>query len=83
MRLLHRPLRAGGAAVLGLATIALTGAFAASGAQASTAAPAAATPAGRTLCSHHAAVQLTAIHTKTQPRFSRMTARARLVSFGS
>ena len=29
MRLLHRPLRAGGAAVLGLATIALTGAFAA------------------------------------------------------
>ena len=45
MRLLHRPLRAGGAAVLGLATIALTGAFAASGAQASTAAPAAATPA--------------------------------------
>ena len=32
MRLLHRPLRAGGAAVLGLATIALTGAFAASGA---------------------------------------------------
>jgi subtilase family serine protease len=44
MRLLHRPLRAGGAAVLGLATIALTGAFAAGGAQASTAAPAAATP---------------------------------------
>ncbi len=38
MRLLHRPLRAGGAAVLGLATIALTGAFA--GAQASTVAPA-------------------------------------------
>jgi kumamolisin len=38
MRLLHRPLRAGGAAVLGLATIALTGAFA--GAQASTTAPA-------------------------------------------
>ncbi|MGD0705928.1 MAG: S53 family peptidase [Trebonia sp.] len=38
MRLPHRPLRAGGAAVLGLATIALTGAFA--GAQASTAAPA-------------------------------------------
>jgi subtilase family serine protease len=36
MRLLHRPLRAGGAAVLGLATIALTGAFAA-GAHASTA----------------------------------------------
>ena len=28
MRLLQRPLRAGGAAVLGLATIALTGAFA-------------------------------------------------------
>src|ERR1700722_11425143 len=45
MRLLHRPLRAGGAAVLGLATIALTGAFAASGAQASTAAPAVASPA--------------------------------------
>ena len=44
MRLLHRPLRAGGAAVLGLATIALTGAFAASGAQASTAAPAAVSP---------------------------------------
>ena len=44
MRLLHRPLRAGGAAVLGLATIALTGAFAASGAQASTAAPAAVVP---------------------------------------
>jgi subtilase family serine protease len=43
MRLLHRPLRAGGAAVLGLATIALTGAFAASGAQASTA-PAAVSP---------------------------------------
>ena len=43
MRLLHRPLRAGGAAVLGLATIALTGAFAA-GAQASTAAPAAVSP---------------------------------------
>jgi kumamolisin len=39
MRLLHRPLRAGGAAVLGLATIAATGAFV--GAQASTAAPAA------------------------------------------
>ena len=38
MRLLHRPLRASGAAVLGLATIALTGAFA--GAQASTVAPA-------------------------------------------
>jgi kumamolisin len=49
MRLLHRPLRAGGAAVLGLATIALTGAFAASGAQASTATPAAATPALTTL----------------------------------
>jgi subtilase family serine protease len=44
MRLLHRPIRAGGAAVLGLATIALTGAFAA-GAQASTATPSAATPA--------------------------------------
>jgi subtilase family serine protease len=44
MRLLHRPLRAGGAAVLGLATIALTGAFAAGGAQASTAAPAAVSP---------------------------------------
>jgi subtilase family serine protease len=43
MRLLHRPTRAGGAAVLGLATIALTGAFAASGAQASTA-PAAVSP---------------------------------------
>jgi len=43
MRLLHRPLRAGGAAVLGLATIALTGAFA--GAQASTAAPSTVTPA--------------------------------------
>jgi kumamolisin len=40
MRLLHRPLRASGAAVLGLATIALTGAFA--GAQASTIAPASA-----------------------------------------
>jgi kumamolisin len=38
LRLLHRPLRAGGAAVLGLAAIALTGAFA--GAQASTVAPA-------------------------------------------
>jgi subtilase family serine protease len=37
MRLLHRSLRAGGAAVLGLTTIALTGAFA--GAQASTVAP--------------------------------------------
>ena len=48
MRLLHRPLRAGGAAVLGLATIALTGAFAASGAQASTAAtPAPASSTGR------------------------------------
>ena len=43
MRLLHRPLRAGGAAVLGLATIALTGAFA-GGAQASTAAPSAVSP---------------------------------------
>jgi subtilase family serine protease len=43
MRLLHRPLRAGGAAVLGLATIALTGAFA-TGAQASTSAPAAVSP---------------------------------------
>jgi kumamolisin len=38
MGLLHRPLRATGAAVLGLAAIALTGAFA--GAQASTSAPA-------------------------------------------
>ncbi len=38
MRLLHLPLRASGAAVLGLATIALTGAF--TGAQASTGAPA-------------------------------------------
>ena len=37
MGLLHRPLRATGAAVLGIATIALTGAFA--GAQASTVAP--------------------------------------------
>src|SRR6202034_832704 len=44
MRLPHRPLRAGGAAVLGLATIALTGAFATSGAQASTAAPAVVSP---------------------------------------
>jgi kumamolisin len=43
MRLLHRPLRAGGVAVLGLATIALTGAFAV-GAQASTANPAAVSP---------------------------------------
>jgi len=43
MRLLHRPIRAGGAAVLGLATIALTGAFAA-GAQASTATPSAVSP---------------------------------------
>jgi subtilase family serine protease len=43
MRLLHRPLRAGGAAVLGLATIALTGAFTA-GAQASTSAQAAVSP---------------------------------------
>jgi subtilase family serine protease len=42
MRLLHRPIRAGGAAVLGLATIALTGAFAS--AQAATAAPSAVTP---------------------------------------
>jgi kumamolisin len=50
MRLLHRPIRAGGAAVLGLATIALTGAFAASGAaQASTAAPAAVSPTLTTL----------------------------------
>jgi kumamolisin len=48
MRLLHRPLRAGGAAVLGLATIALTGAFAA-GAQASTAAPSAVSPTLTTL----------------------------------
>src|ERR1700691_3286019 len=38
MRLLNRSLRAGGAAVLGLTTIALTGAFA--GAQATTVAPA-------------------------------------------
>src|SRR3984957_5460812 len=44
MRLLHRPLRAGGAAVLGLATLSLTGAFATGGAQASTAAPAAVSP---------------------------------------
>jgi subtilase family serine protease len=36
MRVLHRPLRAGGAAVLGLATIALTGAFAAGQASAAT-----------------------------------------------
>jgi subtilase family serine protease len=43
MRLLHRPLAAGGAAVLGLATIALTGAFAA-GAQASTSAAPAVSP---------------------------------------
>ena len=43
MRLLHRPLVAGGAAVLGLATIALTGAFAV-GAQASTATPSAVSP---------------------------------------
>jgi subtilase family serine protease len=42
MRLLHRPLRAGGAAVLGLATIALTGAYAS--AQAATTAPSAAPP---------------------------------------
>src|SRR5579863_1029021 len=45
MGLLHRPLRAGGAAVLGLATIALTGAFAAGGAQASTATRSAVSPA--------------------------------------
>jgi subtilase family serine protease len=38
MRVLHRPLRAGGAAVLGLATIALTGAFAAGPASAATSA---------------------------------------------
>jgi subtilase family serine protease len=38
MRVLHRPLRAGGAAVLGLATIALTGAFATSQASAATSA---------------------------------------------
>jgi len=44
MRLLHRPLRASGAAVLGLATIALTGAFAGVHASASTAAPTATTP---------------------------------------
>jgi kumamolisin len=44
MRLLHRPLRASGAAVLGLATIALTGAFAGTQASASTAAPAAVAP---------------------------------------
>ena len=49
MRLLHRPIRAGGAAVLGLATIAFTGAFAAGGAQASTAAPAAVSPSLVTL----------------------------------
>lgn len=42
MRLLHRPLRAGGAAVLGLATIALTGAYAS--AHAATTAPAASRP---------------------------------------
>jgi len=42
MRFLHRPLWAGGAAVLGLATIALTGAFA--GAQAATTARPALTP---------------------------------------
>jgi len=48
MRLLHRPIRAGGAAVLGLATIALTGAFAA-GAQASTATPSAVSPTLTTL----------------------------------
>src|SRR3984957_14534652 len=45
MRLLHRPFRAGGDAVLGLATIALAGALAASGSQASTATPATATQA--------------------------------------
>jgi len=39
MRALHRPLRAGGAAVLGLASIALTGAFAAGQASAATSAP--------------------------------------------
>jgi subtilase family serine protease len=44
MRLLHRPLRASGAAVLGLATIALTGAFVGAQASASTATPAAVTP---------------------------------------
>jgi subtilase family serine protease len=44
MRVLHRPLRAGGVAVLGLATIALTGAFATSQASASTSAMAATTP---------------------------------------
>jgi kumamolisin len=44
MRLLHRPLRASGAAVFGLATIALTGAFAGTQASASTAAPTAVTP---------------------------------------
>jgi subtilase family serine protease len=44
MRLLHRPLRATGAAVLGLATIALTGAFAGAQASASTAAPSTASP---------------------------------------
>ncbi|MGH3169763.1 MAG: S53 family peptidase, partial [Trebonia sp.] len=38
MRVLHRPLRAGGAAVLGLAAIALTGAFAAGQASAATSA---------------------------------------------
>jgi subtilase family serine protease len=44
MRLLHRPLRASGAAVLGLATIALAGAFAGAQASASTAAPTAVSP---------------------------------------
>src|ERR1700691_5586723 len=44
MRLVHRPLRASGAAVLGLATIALTGAFAGAQASASTAAPTAVAP---------------------------------------
>jgi subtilase family serine protease len=44
MRLLHRPLRAGGAAALGLATIALTGAFAGVQASAATASTTAVTP---------------------------------------
>lgn len=44
MRLLHRPLRAGGAAALGLATIALTGAFAGTQASAATASTTAVTP---------------------------------------
>ncbi len=47
MRLLNRPIRAGGAAVLGLATIALTGAF--SSAHAGTASSPAATPRLTTL----------------------------------